>query len=365
MTTATDDSIASPHIVEPTDGPLTWSELGMAYRCPAMPLDALRYERTPTGLHYQVVHFQIPGPGVVDGTVTIGGQVRRRLELSLADIRGRPRTTRTVTLECAGNGRALFEPRPVSGPWLTGGVSTAQWTGTPLRPLLEEAGLGLDAVDVAFTGADRGIQGGEEQDYARGLSVADALGPDVMLAYEMNGQPLEPQHGAPLRLLVPGWYGMASVKWLRSIEVIDHPFRGFQNEVAYRYQDRADDPGEPVTTIRVKSLLAPPGIAEFISERHIVDSGTVTLTGRAWSGTGSIERVEVGIDGEWSEARLHEPIDARAWRGWSYEWEAQPGEHVLSCRATDSAGNIQPKEQPWNYQGMGNNTVQELGVVVR
>ena len=137
-------------------------------------------------------------------------------------------------MECAGNGRALLEPRAPSQPWLAEAVGTAEWTGTPLAPLLEEAGVRADAVEVVFTGLDRGIQGDVEHDYARSLPLDEALRDDMLLAYEVNGQPLPPQHGYPLRLVVPGWYGMTHVKWLRSIDVVGEPFLGWQQELAYR-----------------------------------------------------------------------------------------------------------------------------------
>lgn len=356
------DSAAHP--AEPTDGPITTEELRMAYRCPGMPLEALRYEQTPTGLHYQVVHWEVPAIDAAAWRLDVGGRVSRPSSLSLDDIRARPRVSAPVTLECAGNGRALMSPRPVSAAWFSEGVSTALWTGTPLAPILEEAGLSADALEVAFVGADRGIQGGEDQHYARGMSVAEASRADILLAYEMNGRPLEPQHGAPVRLVVPGWYGMASVKWLTGIEVLDEGFEGFQNRVAYRYQRDADDVGEPVTRTRVKSLMAPPGIAEFMTERRLVERGRVDLRGRAWSGSGPIVRVKVGVDDVWHEARLDEPIGSGAWRGWSYGWDATAGVHELACRAFDSTGERQPLEPRWNYQGMGNNAVQRLTVEV-
>src|SRR4030095_4827395 len=146
----------------------------------------------------------------------ISGSVRKPLELELDDLRRRPRVTMPITLECAGNGRAQLSPRPISQPWLNEAVGTAEWTGTPLAPLLDEVGLLPQCVELVFTGSDHGIEKGYEHDYARSLTVADARRPAVMLAYEMNGRPLEPQHGFPLRLLVPGWYGMTQVKWLRS-----------------------------------------------------------------------------------------------------------------------------------------------------
>jgi DMSO/TMAO reductase YedYZ molybdopterin-dependent catalytic subunit len=268
-----------------------------------------------------------------------------------------------VTLECAGNGRGWLTPRPVSLPWLGEAIGTAEWTGTPLAGLLEEAGLEPGAAEVVFRGADRGIQGDEEQTYARSLTVAEATRPEVILAYEMNGHLLEPHHGFPLRLVVPGWYGMTSVKWLTSIEAVAEPFEGFQQGVAYRYQQDPDDPGEPVARMRVRALMIPPGIPEFFSRSRVLDAGPVVLSGRAWSGSGPVERVEVAVDGDWADANLEPPVGEFAWRGWSFRWNATPGEHELACRATDAVGEVQPLDARWNYQGMGNNAVQRVVVL--
>jgi DMSO/TMAO reductase YedYZ molybdopterin-dependent catalytic subunit len=268
-------------------------------------------------------------------------------------------------MECAGNGRARFEPRPISQPWLHEAVGTAEWTGTPLAPLLVEAGLLPPAVEVVFTGADRGVQGDVEHDYQRSLSLDAAMRPEVLLAYEMNGAPLLPQHGYPLRLLVPGWYGMTSVKWLTSIAVVDEPFTGYQQTPAYLFQQTEDEPGTPVSRIRVRALMVPPGIPDFLTRHRFVDAGPVTLSGRAWCGTAPVTSVEVGVDGVWQPAALGPPLGDYAWTPWSFEWDAVPGEHELSCRATDADGDTQPLEQPWNLQGMGNNLVQKVPVTVR
>ncbi|MGZ4660642.1 MAG: molybdopterin-dependent oxidoreductase, partial [Arthrobacter sp.] len=204
---------------EPTSGPLTREELQLAARNHSMPLEALRRELTPPGLHYVLTHFDIPDLDASSWHLRIGGAVERALELSMAALLRDPAITVPVTLESAGNGRSLLEPRPVSQPWVMEAVGTAHWTGVPLAYLLGKAGVLPDAVEVVFTGADAGIQGGVPQQYARSLPIREALRPDVVLAYKMNGADLPPQHGYPLRLVVPGWYGMASVKWLASIEV--------------------------------------------------------------------------------------------------------------------------------------------------
>jgi DMSO/TMAO reductase YedYZ molybdopterin-dependent catalytic subunit len=344
---------------------ITPMELAQATRNRGMPLEALRYDVTPVGLHYLLIHFDIPAVDAGSWRLHVGGNVQRELELTLDDIRSRPARTIPVTLECAGNGRARLEPRPMTQPWLNEAIGTASWTGTPLSGVLEEAGVRPDTVEIVFTGADHGIEGGEELDYARSLALTEAMRPEVLLAYEMNGQALEPQHGFPLRLLVPGWYGMTSVKWLSKIEAVTQPFRGFHQAVAYHYQQSEEDPGEPVTRIRPRALMIPPGFPDFPDRRRYVYGGPVTIEGRAWSGTAPIVRVEVGVDDAWEDAKLDEPVGEWAWRAWSFDWEAAPGEHVLACRATDADGNTQPVEQPWNHQGMGNNLVQQVPVTVR
>ena len=350
---------------DPTDGPLTYEELQLATRNRGMPLEALRYDVTPTGLHYLLIHFDIPYVDASTWRLKVGGAVERPVELSLDEIRALPTQMTTVTLECAGNGRARLSPRPVSQPWLHEAIGTAEWTGTSLWPLLDRAGLRPDAVEFVFTGADRGIQGDQEQDYARSLTVDEVRRPEVMLAYEMNGRPLEPQHGFPLRLIVPGWYGMTSVKWLRSIDAVTEPFEGYQQTPAYHYAPSAEDLGEPVQRIRPRALMVPVGIPDFFSRHRVVEQGRTRLIGRAWSGGGSVDRVEVGVDGAWADAELGPQLGPFAWRAWSFDWDAQPGEHVLSCRATDSTGTVQPTEQPWNHQGVGNNMVQRVPVTVR
>jgi len=349
----------------PTEGPLTFEELQLATRNLGMPLEALRYDVTPTGLHYLLVHFDIPALDPAEWRLQVGGLVDRPALLDLDAIRALPRRTLTVTLECAGNGRARLAPRPISQPWLNEAVGTAEWTGTPLEGVLRQAGLRDGAVEVVFTGADHGVEKGYEHDYARSLRVEDAMRPEVLLAYEMNGRPLEPQHGFPLRLLVPGWYGMMHVKWLTRIEAVAAPFDGYQQQVAYWYKRDAEDPGVPVTRIQPRALLIPPGFPDFLTRRRIVEQGPLRISGRAWSGTASIERVELGVDGAWTTATLDEPVGPFAWRGWSCTWNATAGDHVLSCRAADATANQQPTEQPWNLQGMGNNMVQQVPVTVR
>jgi DMSO/TMAO reductase YedYZ molybdopterin-dependent catalytic subunit len=206
-----------------------------------------------------------------------------------------------------------------------------------------------------------------EQDYQWGFSLAEILRDDVLLAYEVNGQPLPPQHGYPVRLLVPDWYGMCSVKWLRRITAVAEPFDGFQVS-AYQLRQDADGPGTRVTRKAVRALMLPPGFSDFPARKRFVDAGPCELTGRAWSGWGHVVRVEVSVDGgeTWSDAALgSKPASPSYWRSWSYDWTATPGEHELVVRATDDAGNVQPLDPPWNYGGFMNNMVQRVPVFVR
>jgi DMSO/TMAO reductase YedYZ molybdopterin-dependent catalytic subunit len=345
---------------------ITAEELGLAARNHGMPLEALRHAITPAGLHYLLIHFDIPRVDPAVWRLEIGGEVERPLTLTLDELEARPARTLAVTMECAGNGRALYEPRPLSQPWLLEAVGTAEWTGTPLAPLLDEAGLSSDAAELVFAGLDRGLQGDVEHDYERSLPVADARRDEVLLAYAMNGEPLPPQHGFPLRLVVPSWYGMTQVKWLRSITAVREPFRGWQQEVAYRIRASEDDPGEPVTRMLPRSLLVPPGVPDFLSRTRFLAAGPCVLEGRAWSGTPPVDRVEVTLDGgaTWAEARLEAPASEFAWQAWSFAWDARPGEHVLGCRATDSTGRTQPDSAEWNHDGYCNNAIQRVRVVV-
>ena len=347
---------------------ITLDELQLAARNHGLPLEALRYPVTPVGLHYLLIHYDVPVVDAAAWRLEIGGRVERRLTLTLDEIRARPAVETPVTLECAGNGRARLTPRPMSQPWLSEAVGTARWRGTPLAPLLEAAGLQPDVAEIVFTGLDRGIEGGEEQRYQRSLGLHDALMPDVLLAYEMNGEALPPQHGYPVRLIVPGWYGMASVKWLTRIDAVDEPFRGYQMVRSYRFRQEEEEEGEPVTRMAPRALMAPPGIPDFHTRERTVALGAVALAGRAWSGWAPVERVDVSADGgaSWAEAEIVRDLDSRlAWIGWRHTWQpTAPGTYVLCCRARDEAGNEQPLDAPWNLGGYANNSVQRVLVNV-
>jgi DMSO/TMAO reductase YedYZ molybdopterin-dependent catalytic subunit len=350
------------------DGGISLEELQLAARNHGMPLEVLREAITPIGLHYLLIHYDIPQVDGETWRLEVDGRVHTELSLGLDAIRALPSHEVVATMECAGNGRALLAPRPVSQPWLLEAVGTGRWRGVRLRDLLEQSGVEPEACEVLFTALDRGIEKEEEQLFQRSLTLADAGQPDVLLAYELNGVPLPPQHGFPLRLLVPGWYGMTNVKWLTRITLLDEPFTGYQQAHGYRLRQNDEDDGEPLSRIYPRALMVPPGIPDFMTRERTVPAGSVTIEGRAWSGHAPVAAVEVSTDGgaTWHDARLDPPeLGPWAWRGWSYDWNAtERGPHVLACRARDEAGNAQATEQRWNVGGYANNDVQRVVVTI-
>ena len=348
------------------DGDFSAEELALANRNSGIALEIMRHDVTPAGMHYLLIHFDIPHLEAETWRLTVSGNVRSPLAISLTDLASLPQRTLPVTLECAGNGRAALDRRYQSMPWRHEAVGTAEWTGTPLRHILERAGIGDGAAEIAFLGADRGFAGGVEHNFGWSLTPDEALRDDVLLCTAMNGAPLLPQHGFPARLIVPGWYGMASVKWLTGIMVLDQPFDGYQKTTAYKFRSDKDDPGEPIDYIRVKSLMIPPGMPDWYTRQRLVEHGPVEVTGRAWSGAGTaIGKVEISVDDDWFEATLEPRQDRFAWNKWRYTWNAAPGDHVLKCRATDVNGDVQPLAPRWDNSGYGNNAVQVVPVTVR
>jgi DMSO/TMAO reductase YedYZ molybdopterin-dependent catalytic subunit len=346
---------------------ITPDELQLAARNHGMPLEGLAYDVTPIGMHYLLIHYDIPRADAAAWRLEIDGAVERPMSLSLEDLRRRAVVTHAVTFECAGNGRALLDPRPVSQPWLLEAVGTGAWTGTPLAALLADAGIADGAVEVLFTALDRGVEGDIDQSYQRSLPLADALGNEVLLAWGLNGAALPPQHGYPLRLVVPGWYGMTNVKWLSRITILEEPFTGYQNARGYRLRQEAEEDGVPVSRMMVRALMVPPGIPDFATRRRFAKLTAQTIEGRAWSGSGAIEAVDVSSDGgsTWQPAELGPAPTPHAWRRWTFEWRPETaGDHELCCRATDSAGNRQPTTAPWNLGGYANNAVQRVPVTV-
>jgi DMSO/TMAO reductase YedYZ molybdopterin-dependent catalytic subunit len=270
--------------------------------------------------------------------------------------------TLVVTLECAGNGRALFDPTIPGEKWNLGAVSTAEWTGVPLRDVLRLAGVSSAAREVVFKGADGGAVEGHAEPirFERSLALADALDEDVLLAYAMNGDPLPIEHGFPLRLIVPGWYAVAAVKWLTEIVLIEAPFSGHYQTDKYQYEwtRGGETVREPVTLQQVRALITEPAAGADVPR------GQTVIRGVAWSGAAPIERVDVRLNGgDWQPAHLVGDSRRHGWRWWELIAHFdEPGEVTCVARATDRAGRTQPAQAEWNRLGYGNNAVQQVPI---
>lgn len=323
---------------------------------------ALVARLTSAGGFFVRTNFAVPHLDAATHRIDLGGAVARALTVSPADLRSLGLTTIEATLECAGNGRGVLDS-PVPGePWRYGAVSTARWTGVPLARLLERAGLLRSACDILIEGADSGRPAGAATPlhFARALPRAQALAPETLLALEMNGAPLTPLHGGPVRLLVPGWYGMASVKWVARIVALPEPYRGYFQTQRYVYETpRRREVAAPVQRMRVKSLITNP------LDGSTIPKGPAMVRGWAWSGTGIVTRVEVAVgNGPWQEARLLGQPDPFAWRGFEFEWRAAPGRQTLRSRATDASGAVQPDVAEPNRLGYANNAIRASTVEV-
>lgn len=329
------------------------------------PLCALAEPLTPTDRFYVRNHF--PVPRFDDGfELAVTGEVERPLRLGLDDLRALPRRTVAATLECAGNGRSRLEPKPPGVIWSFGAAGTGEFAGTPLAAVLERAAPRAAGAVVVLIGADSGELedgSGRVEPFARALSAADARDPDVLLAWEMNGEPLTPDHGWPLRAVVPGRYAVDSIKWLVEIRLQAEPFRGFYQEEQYRYRGEAGTPeGAVVGRMRVRSVIARPG------EGDELDGGPVEIAGSAWSGGGAITAVEVSTDGgaSWQAAELGTPLSSYAATPWRLTWQPPgPGSYELVARARDEAGAVQPTSQRWNQLGYGNNQAHGVRLAIR
>jgi len=351
------------------DNDFSEPEIEMAFHNHGFNLESLGNPITPIGGHYILSHFDTQYLNANGYSIAIGGLVANPYKVSLQDIMSRQMVNQVVTMECAGIGRRDLSPRPLYVPWGHEDCGTFQWTGTPLAPLLAAAGILNGAVEVVFTGWDHGVDQGIEHAFERSLPIAEAMKPEVMLAWAHNGQPLLPEHGHPLRLIVPSYYGMASVKWLRAVTVIPEPFQGVEQTKAYVYQYQKDGPKIPVTQKRVNSLMLPPGVPDLVTRTRFVPAGTYQIVGKAWSGMGTISAVEFSGDGggTWQQAQLN-PIapDPYAWVQWTASWKAHKGQYMLLCRATDSGGNVQPIDPNalWNIGGNGVAAVQRVDTIV-
>ncbi len=322
---------------------------------------------TPIAAFYKRNHFPIPRLAFADWRLHISGAVTAPRALTYADLLALPRRSLVVTLECAGNGRSGFAPAAVGEPWTYGAVSTAEWTGTPLREALAAAEVSLapQARELVFWGADAGYVDAASATlaYARSLPLEVALHPDTLLAYAMNGEPLPAAHGFPLRLIVPGWYGMAAVKWLARIEAVAEPFAGFYQVERYvmTHPERGDPTVTPLNTMGVRALFTSPSAGATLQR------GPNLLRGLAWSGASAIASVEVSADdgASWQGAELLGAELRYAWRPWELRWEARDlGPATLRCRARDVLGALQPDAPDWNRLGYANNAVLALPVVI-
>jgi DMSO/TMAO reductase YedYZ molybdopterin-dependent catalytic subunit len=306
----------------------------------------------PNTKFYVRDHFGIPDLDQAGWRLHVGGLVDRHLSLGLAQLRAMQSASAAVTLECAGNGRAGLRPEVPGEQWDIGAVSTAEWTGVPLTEVLDRAGVQSMTREVLFRGADRGaVEGrGEHVHFERSLPVGGLGRAGALLAYAMNGEEIPARHGYPLRLVVPGWYAVASVKWLTEIELIAHPFRG------YFQADRYHINGEPLSLQRVRSLIVEP------APGTTAKPGDITIRGVAWSGAAPIAQVEVSIDGApWQPTALVGEPRQHSWQWW--ELPAQlggPGDFTIRARATDMAGRTQPDQPQWNKLGYANNSIHKV-----
>lgn len=323
-------------------------------RTPVLDLEGLM---TPTHLFYVVQHFAVPEPvRQEDWQMTIDGEVKQPVTLTYEELRRLPaRTVRTV-MECSGSDANFFEyfkgegPRPIRAE--EGMIASAgEFTGVPLAAVLARAGLNHRAAHVRVEGWDRGVPpsakpGTQPFYYDKGLPLEKALHPDTILAWAQNGELLEHLHGAPIRLLVPGWSGNWSVKWVQRIEVTAEPPDCWYHWQFYYYGNGPDDPNkELITTIGVRSIVTFPR-----DDQTTLQRGTHVIRGRAWSGAGAITQVEVSVDGgqTWHAAHLEPPRERWLWVRWSYVWEAQPGVYRVMSRATDEVGRVEPQTPRYN-----------------
>jgi DMSO/TMAO reductase YedYZ molybdopterin-dependent catalytic subunit len=314
-----------------------------------MPFGVLESFVTPTEGFYIRCHFPIPKINDKEWRLRVEGRVARPFEMTMDELRKMPAHTVMATLECAGNSRVFLVPKVKGVQWELGAVGNAEWTGVRLRDVLERAQISDSAQEVVFEGADNGTiadlpRPAGKVNFARSVPVEKAMD-DVLLAFAMNGEPLPAAHGFPLRAIVPGWYGMASVKWLQRLIVTDQPFNGYYQSIDYAYWKR-DENGPvlvPLAEMQVKAEIARPGNDEVISANSKYD-----VRGAAWTAAGVVTKVEISCDGgkSWSEATLNGDATENAWRLWEFEWVAPaPGSYTLMARATDSRGRVQPLER--------------------
>jgi DMSO/TMAO reductase YedYZ molybdopterin-dependent catalytic subunit len=320
-----------------------------------MPFEGLESFLTPTESFYVRTHFPIPSLDRDAWWLRVEGDVEDPFAINYQQLLSLEPVTLAVTLECAGNNRNFLEPKVKGVQWRLGAVGTAEWTGVPLSALLYRAGVKPNAYEVILEGADGGMleepkSPPGELNFARSIPLEKARR-DVLLAYKMNGSDLPPEHGFPVRAIVPGWYAMASIKWLQRVIVTDRPFAGYYQTLDYAYWQRTDygywQRGEriakltPLTEMQVKAEIARPAEGETVPA-----NASVRVRGAAWTCDAEIAKVELSTDGgaTWNQAKLIGDSNTNAWRLWEFDWQtpAQAGKQTLIARATDSLGRSQP-----------------------
>jgi DMSO/TMAO reductase YedYZ molybdopterin-dependent catalytic subunit len=315
------------------------------------PRSALQDPLTPNDRFFVRNHFDMPVLDPQRYLLSVGGLVRREQGFTLDQLRRLPQRRVTAVLECAGNGRSRMMPRPPGLPWGDGAVGCSTWEGPALRDLLAEVEPSPEAVEALFGGSDVGADEGRLMRFERSLSLAEATREDVIVALRMNGQELSREHGAPARLIVPGWYAVASVKWLVSVRLLNRSFAGWFQGDRYVWDD-----GSPLTALRPKTLILRP------IDGSRVEAGSAVVKGRAWGGAG-IEEVEIRVDdGQRVSAVLDAVGDPRGWCAWSAVVELAPGSHTVTARARDAESRWQPLQPVVNRLGYGNNTAHAVRV---
>jgi len=318
------------------------------------PFDRIDSYLTPTELFYIRSHFPTPSLDCATYQLRIEGAVSHPFTLSYEELRSMRSETRVATLECAGNSRVFLVPQVQGAQWELGAVSNAEWTGVPLRALLERAGLAEDACEIVLEGADRGTPKEEPIppkpiSYVWSLPRAKAMQDEVLIAYRMNGRDLPRDHGYPVRAIVPGHYGMASVKWLTSIRAVREPLHGYWQTSDYAYWDSMDGipVRRPLGEMKLKSEIARPCVYETLPPDRIY-----TVCGAAWAGETDVTEIAVSTDGglTWAEAEFLDPVRRHAWRRWKFDWftPKEPGQYTLLARAKDAAGMPQPAKHDQN-----------------
>jgi DMSO/TMAO reductase YedYZ molybdopterin-dependent catalytic subunit len=314
---------------------------------------------TPTQAFFVRSHFPVPDVDPESYRLEVTGLVRTPLTLTLPELLALPAEARTLTLECAGNGRGLFSVPSTSGTqWERGAVGNAAWRGPLLASLLRRAEVQPEAKHVWLEAADRAPLPDAVPPFLRSIPLEKALD-DVILAHSMNGAAIPKLHGAPLRAIVPGWFGMASTKWVTRIRVEAAPSDNHFFIRGYRYVHPGEDPTKaaPVQEMRVKSLITRP------REGARVARGQVSVRGFAWAGPAGVERVEISSDDgtSWSAARFVGEDAPGAWRSWEAQLEAKgAGSRSVMARATDRNGEAQPLKAEANASGYGNNSVHRV-----